>query len=62
MELLSAHKILKRFLQDRSGATGIEYGLIVAGILLAIIAVVQGVGTQLASVFGTVKTELAKSN
>lgn len=35
------------FLQDQSGATAIEYGLIAAGIAVAIIAVVQGLGTNL---------------
>ena len=36
-----------KFLRDDSGATAIEYGLIAAGIAVAIIAVVQGVGTKL---------------
>ena len=39
--------IVKRFLADESGATAIEYGLIAAGISLAIIAVVNGLGTSL---------------
>jgi pilus assembly protein Flp/PilA len=37
-------KLFARFLQDESGATAIEYGLIAAGIALAIIAVVNGLG------------------
>ncbi len=36
-----------KFLNDESGATAIEYGLIAAGISLAIIAVVNGLGTNL---------------
>jgi pilus assembly protein Flp/PilA len=36
-----------RFVKDQSGATAIEYGLIAAGIAAAIIAVVNGLGTQL---------------
>jgi len=36
-----------RFLRNESGATAIEYGLIAAGIAVAIIAVVQGIGTNL---------------
>lgn len=36
-----------RFLTDESGATAIEYGLIVAGIAIAIVAVVNGIGSQL---------------
>jgi pilus assembly protein Flp/PilA len=40
-------KVLMDFLTDESGATSIEYGLIAAGISLAIIAVVDGLGTRL---------------
>jgi pilus assembly protein Flp/PilA len=47
------------FLKDESGATSIEYGLIVAGISVAIIAVVNGVGTQLNVTFTRVKTSLS---
>jgi pilus assembly protein Flp/PilA len=39
--------LLKRFLNDEVGATAIEYGLIAAGIALAIITTVNGVGSQL---------------
>jgi pilus assembly protein Flp/PilA len=47
-----------RFLKDQSGATAIEYGLIAAGISIAIIAVVQGLGTQLKTTFSSVSTAL----
>ena len=50
---------LLRFLKDDSGATAIEYGLIAAGISVAIIAVVQGLGTQLNTTFSSVR---ARSN
>jgi pilus assembly protein Flp/PilA len=40
-------KFLADFLSDESGATAIEYGLIAAGIAVAIIAAVQSVGTAL---------------
>lgn len=40
-------KFISRFLRDESGATAIEYGLIAAGIAVAIIAAVQAVGTAL---------------
>jgi pilus assembly protein Flp/PilA len=43
---------------DESGATAIEYGLIAAGISLAIIAVVNGLGTTLSTKFSTVNTSL----
>ncbi|MBS4082789.1 MAG: Flp family type IVb pilin [Rhizobiales bacterium] len=47
-----------RFLNDESGATAIEYGLIAACISVAIIAVVQGVGTKLTSTFTSVESAL----
>ena len=50
-------KIL-RFVRDESGATAIEYGLIAAGISVAIIAVVQGLGTKLNATFTSVDTAL----
>ncbi len=51
--------IVLRFLKDNSGATAIEYGLIVAGISIAIIASVNGIGSQLNNVFGIVSSDLA---
>lgn len=52
-------QLLMRFLKEESGATAIEYGLIAAGIAVAIIAVVQGLGTNLNSTFGAVQTAIA---
>jgi pilus assembly protein Flp/PilA len=49
---------LYAFLKNESGATAIEYGLIAAGISIAIIAVVNGLGTQLNTVFSSVSTQL----
>jgi pilus assembly protein Flp/PilA len=49
---------LKAFLKDESGATAIEYGLIAAGISIAIIATVKGLGTKLNSTFSSVSTQL----
>lgn len=51
-------KSFKRFLQDQTGATAIEYGLIAAGISVAIIAVVNGLGTQLNTTFSSISTQL----
>ncbi|MCW5680816.1 MAG: Flp family type IVb pilin [Xanthobacteraceae bacterium] len=51
-------KTLARFVKDESGATAIEYGLIAACISVAIIAVVQGVGTKLTSTFTSVQNAL----
>jgi pilus assembly protein Flp/PilA len=50
--------LLSRFVKDESGATAIEYGLIAAGISVAIIAVVQGLGTNLKNTFSSVSNAL----
>jgi pilus assembly protein Flp/PilA len=50
--------IVARFVKDESGATAIEYGLIAAGIALAIIAVVNGIGTKLNTAFTNISTDL----
>ena len=50
--------LFARFLQDQTGATAIEYGLIAAGIALAIIAVVNGLGTTLNTKFTSINTSL----
>lgn len=50
--------LLARFAKDQSGATAIEYGLIAAGIGIAIITTVETVGTDLDALFGTVSTGL----
>ena len=50
--------LVARFVKDQSGATAIEYGLIAAGISVAIIAVVQGLGTKLTSTFKSVSDNL----
>jgi pilus assembly protein Flp/PilA len=47
-----------RFVKDDSAATAIEYGLIAAGISVAIIAVVNGIGTNLNTKFNTISTQL----
>jgi pilus assembly protein Flp/PilA len=49
---------LKKFICDESGATAIEYGLIAAGISVAIIAAVQGLGGKLKSTFNAVNAAL----
>ena len=54
-------KLFGRFMKDDSGATAIEYGLIAAGIAVAIIAVVNGLGTQLNATFGSVSSQLGGS-
>ena len=51
-------KLLVRFVNDESGATAIEYGLIAAGISIAIVAVVNGLGTTLNNKFTSINTSL----
>jgi pilus assembly protein Flp/PilA len=51
-------KLVSRFVKDEKGATAIEYGLIAAGISVAIIAVVQALGTNLNTTFQSVSTAL----
>ena len=50
--------VLKSFLRDESGATAIEYGLIAAGISVAIIVTVQGLGTKLFNTFTNIDSKL----
>jgi pilus assembly protein Flp/PilA len=57
MEVRLKHHLLK-FLSDESGATAIEYGLIAAGISLAIIAAVNGLGTNLSAQFTSINASL----
>jgi pilus assembly protein Flp/PilA len=51
-------RVFSKFLSDQSGATAIEYGLIAAGIALAIITAVGTVGTNLTAEFGTISSSL----
>ena len=51
-------KVLMAFLADETGATAIEYGLIAAGISLAIITVVDGLGSKLNTKFASINTSL----
>ena len=44
-------RLVKRFIHDEMGATAIEYGLVAAGISVAIIAVVQSLGSKLNTTF-----------
>lgn len=51
-------QVFSKFLSDESGATAIEYGLIAAGIALAIIAVVNGLGSNLNDKFTSINSSL----
>lgn len=50
--------IILSFLKNESGATAIEYGLIAAGIAVAIITAVNGVGSSLSGTFTSISTSL----
>jgi pilus assembly protein Flp/PilA len=50
--------LVRKFCKDEQGATAIEYGLIAAGISVAIIATVQALGTNLNTTFQSVSTAL----
>jgi pilus assembly protein Flp/PilA len=51
-------KLVLRFLKSNSGATAIEYGLIAAGISVAIIGVVNALGSKLNTTFTSISTQL----
>jgi len=55
---LSMKNLVARFVKDESGATAIEYGLIAAGIALAIITVVNNLGTTLNTKFTSISSNL----
>jgi len=55
---ITTMSLIARFLRDDTGATAIEYGLIAAGISVAIIATVSSIGPKLATTFGKVDTAL----
>ena len=52
------HLFIKRFVEAESGATAIEYGLIVALIAVVIIGAVTAVGTNLSGTFNTIATSV----
>jgi pilus assembly protein Flp/PilA len=58
IQLLQNYSGLRNLLQDRSGATAIEYGLIAALIAVAAVATMTTVGTSLSAIFGTVASSL----
>jgi pilus assembly protein Flp/PilA len=52
-------KKFMQFIRDEEGVTAIEYGLIAAGIGIAIVLTVEAVGTSLNALFTRVQTALA---
>lgn len=54
--------LIRKFLADQSGATSIEYGLIAAGIGVALITLVGNVGTELQTLFTNLQNQLNNFN
>jgi pilus assembly protein Flp/PilA len=59
---IKMHSLVQKFLKDESGATSIEYGLIAAGIGVALITLVGQVGGELRSLFENLQTGLENFN
>lgn len=51
-------KIIRDFVANESGATAIEYGLIAAGLAVAVIGAANALGTEIDNTFGRVETQL----
>lgn len=58
-EVKIVNRVFFRLMKDRSGATAIEYGLIVALVTLVIVTTVTTVGNNLSAKFNTVATKIA---
>jgi pilus assembly protein Flp/PilA len=58
LQVETVMNFVSRFLSNESGATAIEYGLIAAGIAVAIITILKSVGTDLVAKFTTVDNGL----
>ncbi|MGF1620843.1 MAG: Flp family type IVb pilin [Rhodomicrobiaceae bacterium] len=56
------YSLIQQFLQDERGATSIEYGLIAAGIGVALITLVGQVGQEITAIFTDVRTQLEGFN
>ena len=57
-QVMRVMRTVEKFLSDESGATAIEYGLIAAGIALAIIAAVNTLGTTMSNKFTSINSSL----
>jgi pilus assembly protein Flp/PilA len=55
---LEMRRIIADFIKDQDGATAIEYGLIAAGISIAIIVAVNNLGNTLNGTFTSVNNQL----
>ncbi len=62
VKMLGAIAKLSLFLKSEDGATAIEYGLIAAGIAIAIIAAVFVIGDELSDIFGVIGSTVSSAN
>lgn len=53
--------VFKRFLEDKSGLSAVEYGLLAAGIAIGLYSVIHNVGTDLQTIYTDVGTDLASA-
>jgi pilus assembly protein Flp/PilA len=58
IEESSMNKFIARFVKDESGATAIEYGLIAAGISVAIVTIVFTLGSTIQGIFSGINTKI----
>jgi pilus assembly protein Flp/PilA len=61
MSIVQVKAALKRFADDESGISAVEYGLLAAGIALLVFAGAQGIGTNLQTIFGDVSENLTNA-
>ena len=54
--------LVQKFIKDERGATSIEYGLIAAGIGVALLTIVTQVGTEIQTLFNGLITDLSGFN
>lgn len=47
-------RLFQRFLTDQSGATAVEYGVLIAGIALILVTAIYSIGSKINGVFGLV--------
>lgn len=50
----------KAFIREEEGASAVEYGLLIAGIAVGVMAAIYTIGTNLSSKFSSVSSKLAE--
>ncbi len=57
--MMASNTMIRRFLRDDTGATAVEYGLLVGLIAVAIMGGLEAVATSINQTFTTVETEMS---